>query len=397
MMPEMDGFDLAEQIRQHSELAGATIMMLSSAGHPGDRARCRELGVSACLTKPIKQSDLLDTIIAVLSRSPVETREPAPKPQLSLPEAHRRLHLLLTEDNTINQRVALGMLKQRGHTVVVASNGKEALAALEREAFDLVLMDVQMPEMDGFETTREIRRRESQLSVISNQSPVRKDSSEESQLATEHRPLATSSKSQLTTDNRQLTTPRIPIIAMTAHAMKGDRERCLAAGMDAYVSKPLEARQLFAVIDSVRPTPVGAESGASGRATPAEAKTGTLGRTAPGEVVFDRDATLDRVDGNRELLREIIGLFFDEIPGLLSTIREMITRCDTRALERAAHTLKGAVGNFSAQGAYAAALRVEGIGRSGDLSHVEEAYAELEKEVTRLSEALTALREENGR
>jgi HPt (histidine-containing phosphotransfer) domain-containing protein len=179
--------------------------------------------------------------------------------------------------------------------------------------------------------------------------------------------------------------------------MKGDRERCLAAGMDAYVSKPLEAQQLFAVIDSVLPTATRAESGAPGQATPIEAETGTLAQTAPAEAVFDRDATLDRVDGNRELLQELIGLFFDEIPGLLSTIQETITQCDAKALERAAHTLKGAVGNFSAQGAYAAALRVEMIGRSGDLTHVAEAYVELEKEIARLSEALIALREENRR
>ena len=156
MMPEMDGFELAEQIRQHPELAGATIMMLSSAGHPSDRARCRELGVSAYLTKPVKQSDLLDTILTVLHPS----REPVPRPQLPLPKSQRRLHILLAEDNAINQRVALGILEKRGHAVVVAGNGKEALAALEREAFDLILMDVQMPEMDGFEATKAIRERE---------------------------------------------------------------------------------------------------------------------------------------------------------------------------------------------------------------------------------------------
>ena len=371
MMPEMDGFELAEQIKQHSDLAGATIMMLSSAGHPSDRARCRELGVSAYLTKPIKQSELLNTIVTVLHPLSAELRQSSPQPHLALSLSPRHLHILLTEDNTINQRVALGMLKQRGHTVVVAGNGKEALAALEREAFDLILMDVQMPEMDGFEATRAIREREERA------------------------------RSQLSLQSSGLRTPdsgllHVPIVAMTAHAMKGDRERCLAAGMDAYVSKPLEARQLFAVIDSVLPAPTDPESSAPGQATPTEAETGTLAQTAPAEAVFDRDATLDRVDGNRELLRELIGLFFDEIPGLLSTIQETITQCDAKALERTAHTLKGAVGNFSAQGAYAASLRLEVMGRSGDLTHVEEAYAELEKELARLGEALTALREENA-
>ena len=184
---------------------------------------------------------------------------------------------------------------------------------------------------------------------------------------------------------------------MTAHAMKGDRERCLEAGMDAYVAKPLQAQELFAVIDSVIPTPTVAESDTRAYAKPTEAETDTPDQKVSAEAVFDRAATLDRVDGNRELLQELIELFFDEIPGLLATIQETITRYDSKALERAAHTLKGAVGNFSAQGAYAAALRVEMMGRSGDLTQVAAAYAELEYEVARLGEALTALREENRR
>jgi HPt (histidine-containing phosphotransfer) domain-containing protein len=167
--------------------------------------------------------------------------------------------------------------------------------------------------------------------------------------------------------------------------------------MDAYVAKPLQAQELFAVIDSVIPTPTVAESDAPEHVKSAETEAGTLDQTVSAEAVFDRDATLDRVDGNRELLQELIELFFDEIPGLLATIQETITRCDSKALERAAHTLKGAVGNFSAQGAYAAALQIEMMGRNGDLTQVATAYADLEHEVARLGEALTALREENRR
>ena len=345
MMPEMDGFALAEQIRQHPELAGATIMMLSSAGHPSDRARCRELGVSAYLTKPVKQSDLLDTILTVLH----PPREPVPRPQLPLPKSQRRLHILLAEDNAINQRVALGILEKRGHAVVVAGNGKEALAALEREAFDLILMDVQMPEMDGFEATKAIREREA---------------------------LA-----QLTPNPQHPAPFHIPIVAMTAHAMKGDRERCLEAGMDAYVSKPLQAQQLFEIIKGLVPTL-------------AETKRGTPDQAVPVEPIFDRNMTLAQVEDDKGLLQELIGLFFDGIPKLLSAIQESITRRDARALERAAHTLKGAVSNFGAKSACDAALRLEVIGRGGDFTHSEEAYAELEKEVTRLGGALAALREE---
>jgi HPt (histidine-containing phosphotransfer) domain-containing protein len=154
--------------------------------------------------------------------------------------------------------------------------------------------------------------------------------------------------------------------------------------MDTYVSKPLQAQQLFEVIESLVPTL-------------AETEMGTLGQTVSVEPVFDRNMILARVEGDKELLREIIGLFFDEIPGLLSAIQESITRHDARALERAAHTLKGAVSNFGAKSACDAALQLEAIGRGGDFTHSEEAYAGLEKEVTRLGGALVALREENGR
>jgi HPt (histidine-containing phosphotransfer) domain-containing protein len=170
----------------------------------------------------------------------------------------------------------------------------------------------------------------------------------------------------------------IPIVAMTAHAMKGDRERCLAAGMDGYVSKPLQARQLFEVIAGLVPTA-------------ADAGTDTPDQTAPTKSVFDRDAALDRVEGDKELLQEIVGLFFDEIPGLLSAIRESVARRDAKALERAAHTLKGAVSNLGAKDAFAAALRLEVLGRGGDLTDLEGAYAELEKAIIRLKGALAAL------
>ncbi len=365
MMPEMDGFDLAEQIKQHPELAGATIMMLSSAGQRSDSARCRELGIAAYLTKPIKQSDLLDTILAVLHTSSVETCPPSPEPQSALPESRRRLHILLAEDNAINQRVAVTVLQRQGHAVVVAGNGKEALAALEREAFDLVLMDVQMPEMDGFETTRAIRKYEAAKNTGRGMMNDERDTQNPSCIM------------------HHASVPHLPVVAMTAHAMKGDRERCLAAGMDAYVSKPLQAQQLFEVIESLVPRG-------------AEAETNTPGQPVPAQPVFDQKAALARVEGDRDLLREIAGLFFAEAPELLSAIQESITRCDAQALERAAHTLKGAVANFGAPGAFDAAWRLEVMGRGGDLTNVQETYAELETEVTHLRGALAALREEHA-
>ncbi len=199
-MPVMDGFTLAERIQQRPELAAvATVMMLSSAGQPGSMARRRELGIATHLTKPVKQTELWKAILAALGQDDGERG--AKGAGRKAPASPRStLHILLAEDNPFNQKLALGLLGKEGHSVVVANNGAEAVAALERGGYDLVLMDVQMPEMDGFEATRLIRAREAALGQ------------------------------------------HTPILAMTAYAMKGDRERCLAAGMDGYVSKPIRAR-----------------------------------------------------------------------------------------------------------------------------------------------------------
>ena len=211
-MPEMDGFAVAEEIKKNPELAGATVLMLTSTGQQGDGARLRALGIAADLMKPISQAELLESILAVLgmpSDGLDRRRTVAPH---SLRESGRTLRILLAEDNKVNQLVAARLLGKRGHTVVIAATGREALAALDQSgsgAFDLILMDVQMPDMDGFEATGIIRARE------------------------------------------QSSGAHLPIIAMTAHAMKGDEERCLAAGMDGYVSKPVQVDDLFVTIDRV--------------------------------------------------------------------------------------------------------------------------------------------------
>ena len=203
-MPKMDGFTFVERIRQRPELSAATIMMLTSAGHRGDAARCQELGVAAYLLKPIRQSELREAIARALGAAgetgviPLITR-------FSLQDARDPadiLHVLLAEDNVVNQRLATRLLEKRGHRVVIASNGREALLALEKERFDLVLMDLQMPEMDGFEAITAIRKKEKGTDIHQE------------------------------------------VIALTAHAMAGDRERCLAAGMDGYLSKPIRPQEL---------------------------------------------------------------------------------------------------------------------------------------------------------
>jgi len=209
-MPGMDGFELVERIRKRPELSTATIMMLTSAGHRGDAARCEELEVSAYLLKPIRQSELREAVARVLgakeqrSEIPLVTRyslQDVLDPSVSL-------RVLLAEDNLVNQRLGMRLLEKRGHSVVVAGNGRETLAAFESGGFDLILMDLQMPEMDGFEATTAIRERERESGN------------------------------------------RVPIVALTAHAMKGDREKCLAAGMDGYLTKPIRPAELDGVLDT---------------------------------------------------------------------------------------------------------------------------------------------------
>jgi signal transduction histidine kinase/DNA-binding response OmpR family regulator len=201
-MPEIDGFALVERIKRTPEVAGATVMMLSSADLNGEMARCRELGVAAYLTKPIRPAELLDAMLLALGSLP-GAESCGAVPEASTDPPLHGVRVLLAEDNGVNQRLAARLLEKRGHKVTVANNGREALAAFEKDAFDVVVMDVQMPEMDGFEATAAIRARERESGT------------------------------------------HVAIIAMTARAMKGDQERCLAAGMDGYVSKPVSVQRLF--------------------------------------------------------------------------------------------------------------------------------------------------------
>ena len=206
-MQEMDGFSVAEQIRKDPGLVDTKVMMLTSAGRLGDAARCRELGISAYLVKPVRQGELLQSICSVLQQAPRNSTGPFAQPFSR--ESRDQSRVLLAEDNAVNQKLAVRLLEKRGYIVSVAGDGRQALAALEKKEFDVVLMDIQMPEMDGFEATAAIRERE------------------------------------------RSTGRHIPIVAMTAHSLAADERRCLAAGMDAYVSKPIRTSEFFATIEKV--------------------------------------------------------------------------------------------------------------------------------------------------
>jgi len=300
----------------------------------GDAARCRELGIAAYLTKPVRQADLLEAIVRVLG-SKAQAAEPGTLvTRHSLRENRRGLQILVVEDNIVNQRLAEHLLRGKGHLVTIANNGQEALEILERQCFDLALVDVQMPEMDGLQLTGVIR------------------------------------------DKEKVTGAHLPIIAMTAYAMKGDRERCLEAGMDNYVPKPINSRQLFEIIDGVRS---------------AALKASADGKSGDTQEVLDESAFLARFEGEPELLRDVVNLFLDDCPKLLDGIRGALERGDAQGLERAAHKLKGTVANFSARASYDAALRLEVMGREGHLEQAPESLGRLESALEELSPALLRL------
>jgi PAS domain S-box-containing protein len=333
-MPDLDGFSVAREMTRRPELANTIAMLLTSSGEYAPAAQCRELHIAVSLTKPIKSSDLLDAILRAIGSGIASGPAPSqstPRVASAAPEAVAPVRILLAEDNPVNQRVALGLLANRGHQVTVVGTGREAIAAVEREAFDLVLMDVQMPDMGGFEATAAIRAAERG-------------------------------------------TPRhLRIVAMTAHAMNGDRERCLAAGMDGYLAKPIDRYRLMAVV----------EQRTEGDAPPPA--------PPPSTRVMDRAKMLARLGGDEELMREVARLFLERCDGDLSAIAEAIERSDGRRLLEAAHGLKGAAGNLSATGVAEAAAALERIGSDGRLDDAAAGYRRLSMEMALLTEALRGL------
>jgi len=371
MMPQVDGFTLARKIRENPRLANAVIMMLSSANQVTDSARCRELGIAVYLTKPIRQSELLDAIMSALGNG----RLPTVSPSFSVAEPVRKnsysLRVLLAEDNPVNQRLAVRLMEKWGHSVTVVGNGLKALETWEKEPFDLILMDVQMPEMSGLEVTAAIRQREGQAPAEPRLAGQLGEANAEPASANVPRSSFPVPRSG-----------RIPIIAMTAHAMEGDREKCLAAGMDQYVTKPIDQKRLFEVVEglcSARPL---AES--------------VIMQAPNQELDFDPTAALKRVDGDRDLLKEVASLFFEDTPRLMTEVRNAIQRGDGKALERSAHTLKGSVSNFGARMALEAAVSLEQMGRNGDFARASEVFAQLDRQVTLLVPALEAVLKEKA-
>jgi two-component system sensor histidine kinase/response regulator len=353
-MPEMDGERTLRAIKADPETKDVAVIILTSVGMRGDAARLEALGCAGYLLKPIKQSDLFDSIIAVMSRQKTMVKE---KPgnivtrHTIAEEKRRRVRILLAEDNPTNRKLAVTLLKKAGYSVDAVEDGRMATESLKRTDYDLILMDVQMPEMDGFEATQAIREREGNAK-------------------------------------------HTPIIAMTAHAMKGDRERCLQAGMDGYISKPIDPQELFEIIEewtkSYKHKKVFPEEDESKKGdhlaeitTCGEPGEPTCGE--PGEPI-DLESALRRFDGNKEFFRELFEEFLDYAPKQLEKLAEAIEKGDAKVVEREAHTIKGAAGNLEAKAFAEMALGLEILGRTEDLANAKKLLSNLEAELRRLEE-----------
>jgi CheY-like chemotaxis protein len=341
-MPGMDGFEVAARVKQDPQLHGAKVILLTSAGRSEDVARAKAVGVAA-LSKPVKQSELWDAIVTALNVPGQQKTRGASSSAAARTRARARqpLRVLLAEDNPVNQEVALRLLERRGHSVIVAENGRQALTAIERHKFDLVLMDVQMPEMGGLEATQLIRERE------------------------------------------KSTGEHLPILAMTAHAMQGDRERCIAVGMDGYLAKPIDPKSFLQTVEGI------SQRAAPSETTPKEAGSSDASSDAP--RALDTKALLEWFSGNRKLLRSIVKTFRDDCPRMMARIRSALAANDANLLADGAHALKGSVGNFGPTAALDTIREMEKIARQGKLDGAWELYATLEDEIALLLPALHAI------
>jgi two-component system sensor histidine kinase/response regulator len=333
-MPSMDGFDLVRRIRETPSLKAATVLMLTSVHTTEDVARARELGISSYLIKPVRRSALLSAITESLVGSPAVEEAVTPLRQAT---RGKSLKVLVAEDNPVNRKLAASILQRAGHDAILVTNGKDAVDAVTRERFDVVLMDVQMPVMGGFEATRLIRELEAKSGR------------------------------------------RTPIIAVTAHAMKGDREDCFAAGMDGFAPKPIQSAKLLEMLDRL-----GSES------TPAATAPGQLaGPTDP--AILDEVGLMKLVSGDQALAGQLAGLFLEDLEPRVSEITAAVDRRDAERLRMGAHALAGSALTLKA-GVVAAAARVlETLARSGELTESPLALANLNSAVATLRPRLVLL------
>ncbi|MFI5378340.1 MAG: response regulator [Tepidisphaerales bacterium] len=353
LMPGMDGETLGRTIRADSRMPGTRMVLLTSLGARGDARRFEEIGFTAYATKPVRHQELNAVLSLALTHG--DPSRPSPRPVVTRHAARdalnrfagRKARILLAEDNITNQQVAVGILKKLGLHADAVANGCEAIKALQTIPYDLVLMDVQMPEMDGLEATRQIRS----LQSAGNNHAV-------------------------------------PIIAMTAHAMSGDREKCLGAGMNDYVSKPVSAQALAAALDKWLPQD---STAAPDRTSELPQGTASVQPHEPAVPVFDRAGMMARLMDDQELASAVTAAFLEDVPRQITALKGYLAAGDISSVHRQAHTIKGASANVSGEALRAVAVAMEDAAKAGDLSDAERHLEELETEFDRLKQAMTEL------
>ncbi len=335
-MPGVDGFSLARHIKQDRTLRDTPVIMLTSVGRPETATRARKMGLDACLDKPVKHSDLLDALSSIFG---VATRRAASGSAGPTATPARRLNLLVAEDNVVNRRLVTTLMQKRGHRVEAVENGREALTAVEQhgESFDVLVMDVQMPEMGGFEATSAIRSFES------------------------------------------TTGRRLPIVGLTAHAMAGDRERCLAAGMDGYLTKPIDVDDLIATVERFADAADGESVDAPPRVVEPRLS-----------LSFDEPAALRHTGGDRKLLKEIVSMFLADSASLMRRIKQAVDRRDGEALRLSAHALKGPIATVGGFAGRDAAAALERLGQARQFEEASQAFAELQRQLNLLEKELVS-------
>ena len=334
-MPDVDGFMLARRVKGDRRIGQTPIVMLTSIGQPDDTARRRKAGVDAYLTKPVKHSDLLDALATLFGVSTRHASEPGTSAGAATPR--RALKVLVAEDNIVNRKLVTTLLHKYGHKVKAVENGRAAVEAIEAAGdrrFDVVLMDLQMPQMSGFEATQAVREKESSSGG------------------------------------------HLPIIALTAHAMQGDRERCFRAGMDGYLSKPIDVDELIATVERL------------GSGVAFETPQTPVSPVAAG--IFDEQAALAYTGQDRRLLKQVVSMFRSDYPTSLRRIEQAMRRKDGEGLRAAAHALKGAIATVGSPAGREAAATLEQVGRSGNLAGADAAYLDLRRNVELLERAFVA-------
>jgi CheY-like chemotaxis protein len=340
------------EIKQNDTVKDVHVIILTSMGHRGDAGKLTSLGCDGYLVKPVKKDHLKEMILTVLGQKPNAVTLKTPTGPLvtshTISERRRKLvHILLAEDNAINQKLAVNLLQKSGYSVDVVDNGKMAVEAMLNQPYTLVLMDVQMPEMDGFEATQEFRKKD------------------------------TAGK-------------KTPIIAMTAHAMKGDRERCLAAGMDDYLSKPLEPKEFHQTLNKWISISI--------------PKTGTLDldKIPQPETVLQKPVqipdepvnmieALPRFGDDLEFFKTMLGEFTKNLPERIEKLEEAVEQDDIKSVTRLAHNLKGASANFSAEGVRSAAAEIEINGYNGEMTNVSALILRIKDEIPKINKFYESL------